>query len=70
MGLQENIRRMFAGKCVDPFAFLGMHPVKDEYGTSLQVRAFCLRPKQPALWMKKQEYNIPWRRSTNRDFIS
>ena len=40
MGLQENIRRMLAGKCVDPFAFLGMHPVKDKYGTSLQVRAF------------------------------
>ncbi len=40
MGLQINIRRMIAGKCVDPFAFLGMHPVKDEYGTSLQVRAF------------------------------
>jgi 1,4-alpha-glucan branching enzyme len=40
MGLQENIRRMVAGKCGDPFSFLGMHEVKDKYETGLEVRAF------------------------------
>jgi len=49
MGLQENIRLMLAGQCVDPFAFLGMHPVKDKYGKkspgeglSAEAEAACI----------------------------
>lgn len=58
MGLQENIRLMLAGKCMDPFAFLGMHPVKDKYGTSLQVRAFL--PEAEAACIVDEETGIQY----------
>jgi len=58
MGLRENIRRMLAGKCGDPFAFLGMHPVKDKYGTSVQVRAFL--PEAEAACIVDEETGIQY----------
>ena len=49
MGLQENIRRIIAGKCGDPFSVLGMHCKKDGRGTSIEVRAFL--PDTEKAWV-------------------
>ena len=40
MGLQENIRRIVAGKCGDPFSILGMHVRKEKHEKGVEVRVF------------------------------
>ncbi|MBS1234470.1 MAG: alpha,4-glucan:alpha,4-glucan 6-glycosyltransferase [Nitrospirae bacterium] len=53
MGLQENIRRIVAGKCDDPFSILGMHLRKDKNGTDMEVREFL--PEAEEAWIVDDE---------------
>lgn len=58
MGLQENIRRLVAGKCEDPFSILGMHLSKGKREKGVEVRAFL--PEAESAWIvddqTKREY--------------
>jgi len=69
MGLQENIRRMLTGKCGDPFAFLGMHKVKDKYGTSLQVRAFLPEAEEACIVDEETGMQYPMEKIHKQGFF-
>jgi 1,4-alpha-glucan branching enzyme len=49
MGLQENIRKVVAGNCGDPFSVLGMHLQRDGDETGVEVRAFL--PEAEKAWV-------------------
>jgi 1,4-alpha-glucan branching enzyme len=53
MGLQENIRRILAGKCGDPFSILGMHLRKEKNEKGVEVRAFL--PEAESAWIVDDE---------------
>ena len=58
MGLQENIRRIVAGKCGDPFSVLGMHLKKENHEKEVEVRAFL--PEAESAWIVEDETGIAY----------